>query len=307
MILSNALEGLTLSAGAEGRSPHTIIVYQYGINKLIQFLGDADIESLTRLDLDRFFNHLRNETALSESSIAAVWRAVRVLYKWAEKDLKCKRPDADIPRPKPPDKQILPFTQDECRALIKACEQTRQATGKMPYVMHRMTADRDRAILLTFLDTGMRVSELARLKIGNLDMHTGEIRIEPYKSGLKSRGRSVYLSGPARSAIWRYLSKQDHTETEPLFRSNNQSMNRDSLYKLLRRLGQRAGKRDVHPHRFRHTFAIQYLRNGGDVFTLQILLGHASWKMVRRYLDIAQSDCEQAHKRASPVENWKLW
>jgi len=73
-----------------------------------------------------------------------------------------------------------------------------------------------------------------------------------------------------------------------------------------RELARRAGVKDVHAHRFRHTFAINYLRNGGDVYTLQDLLGHTSLDMVRRYLHLAQVDVDSAHRRASPVENWRL-
>ena len=83
-------------------------------------------------------------------------------------------------------------------------------------------------------------------------------------------------------------------------------MTREHLCLLLHRLGERAGIRKVHPHRFRHTFAINYLRNGGDVFTLKELLGHSDLEMTEHYARIAQVDTANGHRKAGPVDNWRL-
>jgi integrase len=83
-------------------------------------------------------------------------------------------------------------------------------------------------------------------------------------------------------------------------------MDRHALLKLIHRLAQVAGVQDAHPHKFRHTFAIEYLRNRGNERTLQDMLGHESLEMLRTYTRIAQVDMINGHQFASPVENWRL-
>jgi integrase/recombinase XerD len=82
-------------------------------------------------------------------------------------------------------------------------------------------------------------------------------------------------------------------------------MTRYNLGLLLRRLGQRAGVKHVHPHRFRHTFATFYLRNGGNLLALKELLGHSDMEMVTRYAHFVQADFAADHAKASPVDNWR--
>lgn len=82
--------------------------------------------------------------------------------------------------------------------------------------------------------------------------------------------------------------------------------NPNSLRQLVRAIADRSEVKNAYPHKFRHTFAITYLRSGGDIFTLQALLGHNSLEMVRHNAQIAEVDIEHAHRKASPVDNWRL-
>ncbi len=110
----------------------------------------------------------------------------------------------------------------------------------------------------------------------------------------------------------RYTPRLPHYDGEdsnaPLFTvRRNRGFNPGTLRHLIKNIAARAGVKKADPHKFRHTFAITYLRSGGDVFTLQSLLGHGSLDMVRHYARIAQVDVEQAHRKASPVDNWRLF
>ena len=104
-------------------------------------------------------------------------------------------------------------------------------------------------------------------------------------------------------AIWEYQTKERPTirDKHVFLNTNNQPMHPNTLYKLIHRIGKRAGVPKAYPHRFRHTFAIMYLRNNGDIFTLKRVLGHETFEMVNRYLEIARADIEFAHATASPV------
>jgi integrase/recombinase XerD len=83
-------------------------------------------------------------------------------------------------------------------------------------------------------------------------------------------------------------------------------LNKGLLRQVIARLGEKAGVAHAHPHRFRHTFAITYLRSWDDVLTLQALLWHRTLKMAQHYARIAQLDLEQIHRKASPVDIWNL-
>jgi integrase/recombinase XerD len=315
MKLEKAIEGFRLVSLAEGMSPRTMDGYEWALGRLTKFLdnqgtGNPEVEEIQPADMRRFFLYLRTETDLAPASIRSIWRTIRSFYNWASRDLGVDRPDRGIPAPKVGTKAIVPFSEDEVKALLRACEYTSTActNGRQAFRMRRPHARRDKALVLLLLDTGMRVSECARLLVRDVNLETGAVEVRPFRSGLKSKGRTVFLGKTTRKAVWLYLTDRDDLEPDDslLITQNGHPMNRSSIAHMLSRLGERAEVDKVHPHRFRHTSAIQYLRNGGDVFTLQRLLGHSSLAMVNRYLAIAEVDLANAHRRASPADNWRL-
>lgn len=310
MNFSQATYGFALSLTAQGYSQATIDIYTWALGILVGQVGDQDPAALTPQDLITFFAWLQTERNLSPASVENVWTAIRSFYNWLTIELELDaRPDLHLKRPAYPPSDIQPFTQEEVQALLQACEYTKPTEGRRNlFRMRRPTALRDRALVILLLDTGLHASECSRLLVGDVDLGSGEMKIRPFGTGRKTRGRNVFLGAGACRALWRYLTERgDPPPSDPLFvTTTNNPLDRSALYHLVRALGKRANIDHVHPHRFRHTFAIQYLRNGGDVFTLQRLLGHSSLDMVRRYLALADADDQAAHKRASPVDRWRL-
>ena len=168
--------------------------------------------------------------------------------------------------------------------MLKACTYSREAdpVNRRRFVMRRPTANRDQAIILTLVDTGLRALELCSLKIEDFDPKRGKLEIKHgVQGGAKGgKGRSVYLGKTARAAVWRYLAgREDENEADaPLFAvSRFRPFTPGSLRHLIKRTAERAGVKDAYPHKFRHTFAITYLRAGGDVLPYRYCLAMAAW------------------------------
>jgi integrase/recombinase XerD len=216
---------------------------------------------------------------------------------------------SDLPPNNP--RVVMPLTEEDVKALLRAAEYTRlaQPGNRKAFTMKRNTASRDNALIILLLDTGIRAGECCRLTIGDIDLEAGEIAVAPFGSSKrKTKSRVLPIGKATLRAIWRYLSEWiDASKDEPLFISNkSRRLESGVIRQLLVDLGVKAGVKNAHPHRLRHTFAVSYLRNGGDVFTLQALLGYATLDMVKTYVQLAQVDVKNVHRRASPADNWKL-
>lgn len=243
--------------------------------------------------------------SLSPVSIFHAWKAIRALYKWLGDEFGTPNIMTDLKKPPFQDKLVVPFTPEDIEKLVKAAETISYTDSKRQYTRRAPQGRRNRLIILFLLDTGVRVGELVRLNVKDINLETFEVTIQPFRSSRKSKPRTVFIGRRLQKELWRYLLSRH--PADPLFTSvRDRRLTGDSVKHLLDRIGTRANVPGTHPHRFRHTFAIQFLRNGGDIFTLQRFLGHTSMTMVKRYLYLAKTDLENAHKRASPVDNMRL-
>lgn len=308
LTFSETIDGYLLAARARRLSAGTLRSYQYGWDRFSKFLGaDPPFSSITLTQIRSFLAGL---DTLSSKTVRICYHSLAALWTWAVSEgLATDHLPHHVGAPRVSERQILPYSRDEVLAMLRAVERTRgyRRAGQHLTDNSRPTALRDRAILLLLLDTGIRASELCGLTLPRADLHNHRIIV----TGKGQRERMVPISARTEQAIWRWVKiRPEVVPGAALFVTGTHDLPRpfstDVLRRLLSRLGQRAAVPGVNVHRFRHTFAIQALRNGMNVYALQTCLGHATLEMCRRYLAIAQTDVDAAHREASPVTNWLL-
>jgi integrase/recombinase XerD len=313
VLFSKAIQGFFLFAESGAYSPAYIPTMRIQLNYMCKYFGDPELETLTSAHWERYIHHLHTEyrptrfggdtSPLKPSTIDNHWKTIRGFYNWASKRLEIDRPDLQMPRPKYEPPEIIPFTQDEVKRIIEAAQRTPvvKQSGRT-YKIRRPNADRDRAIIMILLDTGVRLGEFTRILFEDLNLDNGEIHVRPFRKSIKSMPRTVFIGRRTKEIVWKYLAKLPDQPrlSDPLF-----DLKAASIRLLINRIGHNVNIH-AHPHRFRHTFAVNYLLNGGDVFTLQRLMGHRTLEMTTRYLHFVKSNLADVHQRASPVDHWKL-
>lgn len=322
-LVKEAIEGFLYYKSAEGLSDRSLDSYKRTLTQWAEYLGEIMVVRITSHEVNAYINYLRTEYVprrfggsllpLSPKTIRNVWITLSSFFTWANKEYNFPNPMKEVPPPRFQKAPVDAFTEDEVRRMLKACLYTREADTNVrrKFVMRRPTGNRDQAIILVLLDAGLRASELCSLTIEDIDFKRGKLEIKHgVEGGAKGgKGRIVYLGKAASQAVWRSVNQREdkYDPSEPLFTvSRNRPFNPNTLRHMIKSISERANVKNAYPHKFRHTFAITYLRSGGDVFSLQAMLGHNSLEMVQHYAKLAQIDVEQAHRKASPADNWHL-
>ena len=308
MQLDYAIEGYWL-AKRRDFSANTVNDYSLTFKRLIEFVGKTrDLKDITSDDVNRFLNYLSDDLELGQKTILNHWIALSSFWTWVELDLGLPHIiRGRVKRPRPRRRLSAAYTEAEIRELLAACDKGAgwdRVHGQRVEVK-RPSSLRDRALMLVLLDTGIRASELTALKMRDYEPKRGQLIIHHGKGDKK---RVVFLGTAAKQGLWRYLATRPGAKLDdPIFVTREGApMQRTGLRLLIFRIGTRAGVPEAGVHRFRHTFAINFLRNGGNLLALQDLLGHERLDTVRIYARQAEMDLERQQKSASPADRWKL-
>jgi site-specific recombinase XerD len=276
---------------AENRSDRTIATYLHGLRQAETFLRarGTTVEAATRADLEAFMaDLLARRTA---STAATYYKVLKVLYGWLvdEEELEAD-PMAKMKPPIVPVNPVPVVPADGLKRLFQAC------AGKS------FEARRDTALIMLLLDTGARRAEMVGLKLSDVDLDLDVLLV----LGKGRRERTLPFGRKAGEALDRYLrvrGRHKHAELPWLWLGQRGRLTEWGLVQILRRRGAQAGLPGLHPHQLRHTFAHEWLVQGGAETDLMQIAGWKSRTMLQRYgASAADTRAREAHRRLSPAD-----
>jgi integrase/recombinase XerC len=250
----------------------------------------------TRLEPHHLYAYLGHFNHYSFETRHRYFREVRCFFNWlVQAGYLQESPFRSLKNVRLPQRIVRPFSADEVGQLLACCDPS-IAVGA-----------RDRAILFTLLDTGIRCSELVQLLLADLDLDACRLRV---LHGKGNKQRTVPFATRCQRALLRYLELRGD-DAGPLFLAASHlhalkpgvALRPNGLKQMLRRLGRQSGLPKVHAHRFRHTFATWAIEQDARELDVQFLLGHSSPDMVRRYASTYSSEqAARRHVTFSPAE-----
>ena len=304
-VIEKLLEHYELYARAAGFSQAQINIVRICLKLFDRFLGEIrDIGEVTAKDFRRFLAELRTRPVwqglkteqqrnLSNATINTYARTVKTFFRWLKNEsFIAENPLESVQTPPIGERMSKAYSEDQMSEILKVASLN----------------TRDKSILYLFIDSGLRLDELSKLKIGNVDLKNSRAKVLGKGKGKKER--YIYLGPHAVEAIGDYIkeSRREASNNDFLFvKGDGKPLTNSGIRSMLVRLGERLGFQGrLSPHRLRHTFATISLNYGATREELQKEMGHSNPETTEGYLHVPDSDIGAAHQQFSPLSNLLL-
>ncbi len=283
--LRDAFTDFILSRKAMLCSQKTLNWYYFTLGMVIEWLIQNGVNTPEEIEPRHIRAYLSKMASkgLSDTYIHSHARAIRTLLRFLHNEKYIPSP-LHFQMPSIANKRLPCLSEEEVRRLIDACQEPR-----------------DKALIMLMIDTGLRREEVCNLNWADVDISSGLVRVVRGKGG---KARSVVVGIHTRRSLLVYRKQVDPEPGWPLFQTQSGGrLTHNGLRSLLLRVGKRAGIA-VSPHALRRTFATLSLRAGMNLLHLQGLLGHSTFEMTRRYVQMIDDDLLEAHKEHGPIDNF---
>ncbi len=275
----------------KGFSQGTIEAYRLDIEKgLIPFLRQQrkfEVGEVTKADIRGYLDYVATDRGNSNVTRARKLAAIKSFFNYLVENSGLEvNPAASIRSPRIPEKEPEYLTEEECIRLLETIARKGRSRVR----------ERDMAIVVLFLHTGLRVSELTTLKLINVDFDRGQIKIT--RKGNKEQ--HLHLNGETVNMLARYLANRPEAENGRFFvGTNGNNLDRGYIYRIVQRYLKLSNisKGKHGPHLFRHTFCTRLHQKGVGPFTIKDLAGHKSLNTTMRYIKIENKEQAEAIDR----------
>lgn len=292
--IEQLVEDFLAHCRARNLSERTVEWYEYKYGAFVDWCRERGIFKAAELDTADLEDYLAAEKArgLSDNTLRGSAQILKTLCRYGHR----RKQMADIitgqfAMPKTPQVLIQAFNDEQLRALLNAPD------------LRTWKGIRDRAMMLLLFDTLARVSEISGLRDRDVNLTERIIRV----MGKGGKERDLPLGNEATTSAVRYRRLVANLRADdPFFITQRGTrISRHQAHDIVAGYGKKAGIEGVRcsPHTLRHTAAKKFILNGGDVFTLQRLLGHTTLYMVRRYVQLTLADIQVQHERFSPGDS----